>query len=472
MASTAVTMPSEALHQEPLADFILIRTDEVDFDDRLRPVDSAWAQAVGDMMARDGQDTPIKICRLPGRNRWTGVVGAHRHAGAVFAGIEYLKAEVTSANHDDRRLTEIRENLFRSDLSPLDRAAFVAEAVAIHKRRAGIDPAADGRAVSAAVRWQKAVASEAVDANATIALAYGLNDQVADQLGLSKRTIVNDLMLYRRLPPTLVQRLRVANHPAVRNASQLRAIAKLEPAAQTDVLRALVGDDGWEPVGTVAEALKRTQPAKLSVPKSPDQKRLNTFIDTFSRMSAAEQMGALSVLRGLLPKGFAIVEGNATSAAPQFPAKHLQYRDEALETIDHVRDLITGLEEDDAISGDRGADLYAAGVKLGVTRLTIAGNGFEIAGADEVTPAEDAADLRNTIKMVADFRAAGTDPDFLIREMIGDEADEENSVEIVGGVYRLVLDGISATANAGGDVLIEAWLAEAEAYAAEQEHAA
>ena len=74
--------------------------------------------------------------------------------------------------------------------------------------------------------------------------------------------------------------------------------------------------------------------------------------------------------------------------------------------------------------------------------------------------------------MVADFRAAGTDPDFLIREMIGDEADEENSVEIVGGVYRLVLDGISATANAGGDVLIEAWLAEAEAYAAEQEHAA
>lgn len=472
MASTAALIPSEALHQEPLSDFILIRTDEVDFDDRLRPVDIAWAHAVGDMMARDGQDTPIKVCRLPGRNRWTGVVGAHRHAGAVHANIEYLKAEVTSANHDDRRLTEIRENLFRSDLSPLDRAAFVAEAVAIHKRRAGFDPSADGRVTSVAARWQKAIKDEAADATATIAVVYGFNDQVASELGLSKRTIEGDLMLYRRLPPSLVQRLRAANHSAVKNASQLRALARLDPAAQTDVLRALVGDDGWEPVATVAEAVKRTQPSSFSVPKSPDQKRLNTFIDTFSRMSAAEQMGALSVLRDLLPKGFAIVEGNTKSAAPQFPAQHVQYRDEALETIDHVRDLITGLEEDDAIPGDRGADLYAAGVKLGITRLTIAGNGFEIVGADEVTPADDAADLRKTIKMVTDFRAAGTDPDFLIREMIGDEADEENSVEVVGGVYRLVLDGISATANAGGDVLIEAWLAEAEAYAAEQEQAA
>ncbi len=379
---------ASTLHQEPLDGFILVRTDEVDFDDRLRPIDPAWAQAVGDMMARDGQDTPIKVCRLPGRNRWTGVVGAHRHAGAVHASIEYLKAEVTSANRDDRRLIEIRENLFRSDLSPLDRAAFVAEAVAIHKRRAGIDPSADGRAVSAAVRWQKAVKDEAADATATIAVVYGFNDQVADELGLSKRTIEGDLMLYRRLPPSLIERLRSANHPVVKNASQLRAISKLDPKVQADVLNALVGDGGWEPAGTVAEALKRTQPGKAGVSKSPDQRRLNTFVDTFSRMSAAEKKGALAVLRGLLPPGFSIVEGDASPAGALYPAQHVQYREEALEAIDTVRSLISDLDEDDAVPGERGAALYAAGVQLGVTRMTIAGNGFEFVGTDETYPVE------------------------------------------------------------------------------------
>jgi ParB family chromosome partitioning protein len=304
------SQPIATLHQEPLSGFILIRTDEVDFDDRLRPVDKPWAEALGAMMARDGQDTPIKVCRLPGRQRWTGVVGAHRHAGAVQAGIEYLKAEVTSANLDDRRLVEIRENLFRSDLSPLDRAAFVAEAVAIHKRRAGIDPSADGRAVSAAVRWQKAVKDEAADATATIAVVYGFTDQVAHELGLSKRTIEGDLMLYKRLPASLVERLRTANHPVMKNASQLRAIAKLDPAVQADVLKALVGDGGWQPSATVAEAVKRAQPGKVSPVKSPDQKRLNTFLDTFSRMGMPEKRGALVLLRDLLPPGFAIVEGD------------------------------------------------------------------------------------------------------------------------------------------------------------------
>ncbi|WP_420894895.1 ParB N-terminal domain-containing protein [Sphingomonas paucimobilis] len=143
------------LHEEALASFILIRTDEIDAVDRLRPVDAIWAEALGQVMARDGQDTPIQVCRLPGKNRWTLVAGAHRLEGAKTAAIEYLKAEVVSADRDDRRLREVRENLWRSDLTPVDRAAFIAEAVAIHKRRAGIDPTADGRIGSITARWQK-----------------------------------------------------------------------------------------------------------------------------------------------------------------------------------------------------------------------------------------------------------------------------------------------------------------------------
>ena len=60
------------LHEEALDGFILIRTDEVDSADRLRPIDTVWAEALGQMMARDGQDTAIQVCRLPGKigGRW------------------------------------------------------------------------------------------------------------------------------------------------------------------------------------------------------------------------------------------------------------------------------------------------------------------------------------------------------------------------------------------------------------------
>lgn len=120
MASLA---PGAVLHQEVLVAFVLIRTDEIDVpDDRLRAIDPVWGGAVGKMMKRDGQDTPIKVCRLPGRSRWTLVAGAHRHYGATVEGIEFLKAEVVTSERDERRLHEVRENLFRTDLTPIDRA--------------------------------------------------------------------------------------------------------------------------------------------------------------------------------------------------------------------------------------------------------------------------------------------------------------------------------------------------------------
>ncbi|WP_454278932.1 hypothetical protein [Sphingomonas sp. Marseille-Q8236] len=279
---------SAPLHEEALASFILIRTDEIDAVDRLRPVDAIWAEALGQVMARDGQDTPIQVCRLPGKNRWTLVAGAHRLEGAKTAAIEYLKAEVVSADRDDRRLREVRENLWRSDLTPVDRAAFIAEAVAIHKRRAGIDPTADGRIGSITARWQKAIKDEALDTTATIAVVYGFTDAVASELGLSSRTVENDLMLYRRLAPSVVDRLREARHPILKNATQLRTLAKMEASEQAKTLNALVGDAGEEPCKTVADAIKRTSPAREAT--RPDQKRFNTVLDTLARMSAAERL--------------------------------------------------------------------------------------------------------------------------------------------------------------------------------------
>ncbi len=97
------------------------------------------------MMARDGQRTAIEVCRLPGATRWTVVTGGHRLVGAQFAEIEYLRAQEVSPNRHERRMSEVLENLARRDLDPIDRAAFIAELVTLHKVKVGHDPAKDGR---------------------------------------------------------------------------------------------------------------------------------------------------------------------------------------------------------------------------------------------------------------------------------------------------------------------------------------
>jgi hypothetical protein len=307
------------LHQEPLPDFILIRTDEIDEGDRLRPVDPVWAEALGQMMARDGQDTPITVCRLPGRSRWLLVAGGHRLAGAVSAEIEYLRAEVVSADRDDRRLREVRENVMRSSLAPVDRAAHIAEAVSILKRRAGVDPVADGRVASATARWQKSVKDEADDANDTMSFAYGWSEEVADQIGLNKRTVERDIMLYRRLAPSVVDRLRNARHPVLSNGTQLRTLAKLDEHAQAKVVSLLLVPGASLNYGqpkTIGDAIAHPLGPKPAAAK-PDAgtKRLSAFIGAFQRMSLVEKRGALAQLAGHLPSGTRIVDG--TEVRPQ-----------------------------------------------------------------------------------------------------------------------------------------------------------
>lgn len=319
MASLAFEAGS-TLHQETLADFVLIRTDDIDVGDRLRPVDPVWAEALGQIMAREGQDTPIQVCRLPGRTRWTLVAGAHRHAGAVSAEIEYLRAEIVSADRDDRRLREVRENLWRSELAPVDRAAFVAEVVAIHKRRAGIDPAVDGRVASIATRWQKAVKNEAVDTTVTMTVVYGFTDAVASELGLSASSVERDLMLYRRLAPSLVERLRLARHPILSNGTQLRTLAKLDEREQSKVVSLLTEPGASLNYGqpkTVADAISHPlgpKPAKIK--PDADSKNLSAFLSSFQRMTPSQQKGALAALSSMLPVGVAIRETNPVPAVP------------------------------------------------------------------------------------------------------------------------------------------------------------
>lgn len=297
MASLAPDAPIDDLAQETVDDVILVNVDQVDLGTRLRPVDPTWASALGLIMLKEGQRTPIEVCREPGATRWTLVAGAHRLTGAQLEGIEQLRAIVVTADIAERRMREVSENLWRRDLEAIDRAAFIAELVLLYKQRRGIDPAKDGRAASVTARWQKAIKNEAVDANDTMSLVYGWSDDVADQLGMSKRTVERDLIIFRRIAPTLIARLRDARHPVATNATQLRALAKMEPAEQLRVVDMLLV------VGakSISDALGRMRGANR--PADPETKRFSAVIGQIARMTARERIALFSSedLHGLCP---------------------------------------------------------------------------------------------------------------------------------------------------------------------------
>lgn len=295
----------------PTDDVGFVRVDQIVMGDRLRPVDEAWANALGLIMQRDGQRTPIEICRHPFDASYTLVSGAHRLRGAQIVGLEHIKATVISSASAETKIAEISENLFHSTLAPIDRAVFVAELVALLKVRAGIDPTKDGRAISAAVRWQKAVQQEGDDTTARLATAYGFADDVGDAIGLSARTVRNDMLLYRRLSPIAVDALRSVRHAILDNASQLAALAKQDPKAQQEIVAALLGTAKRfvdRPAKSVSEALSRIADKKAA---PAEEKRLNAFIGTYSRMSLAEKKGALAALAEMLPAGWSLTEGGA-----------------------------------------------------------------------------------------------------------------------------------------------------------------
>ena len=309
------TLP-EGREPQIAGEIVLLDPRDIDIreSERLRPVDPVWADAIGSSMARDGQVNAVHVCATPEGGWVLAGPGGHRVTGARKHGVP-IEAKIVSANRDVQRRWEAVENLFRRSNDPLERAEAVAELVRLHKLRAGIDPAKDGRTASAQTRWQKQVKSEADDANVTMTFAYGWSADVAEQLGLSKSTIERDLLLYRRLPPSLVARLRDARHPVATNAGQLRALAKLDDDLQAQVVDRMIGENasladvfsGSPRPKTVSAALAAIRGSNAA--QDPEAKRLSAFIGAFSRMSIAEKKGALAELAGLLPAGFQIIEG-------------------------------------------------------------------------------------------------------------------------------------------------------------------
>ncbi len=267
--------------------------DIVDNTGGRRPIDPEWAAALGHLMMVRGQRQPIGLRRTA--TGFKTVWGHHRVEGRRLTDRPYVRAILVTGDDRDYREAEISENLFRRGLAPLERAADVADLVAIQKDRLGVQPDASPQSVAATARWADRINLETADATDTMSNAFGWTARVADALDLTERTIRRDLELHRGLNPDVVEAIR--GLPVAQNASQLRALARLQPGEQRTVTELLV--DGTAKGVTDALATLRQRPVK-----SPAQKAWSAIQGNWGRLSARQQKELLQALA--MPAGVVI----------------------------------------------------------------------------------------------------------------------------------------------------------------------
>lgn len=233
----------------------------------------AKAEAIGALMARDGQNDPIKVRKNGPRAAfpWRLVVGHHRLEGARLAGLNAIDAIQLFGTDEELRAIEASENIHRRSFAPIERACFVrAIADAAERQMRDQHDGLTQQQIAVRKRWEavrdrrhidsldpdKVLEIEAENTGANLAVVYGWSAHVADALGLSERAVFRDLALHRGLIapfPDLYADL--AKHPIVgENASALREIIAIRDEVKR---RLLIEELVQYPALTVADAKVR-----------------------------------------------------------------------------------------------------------------------------------------------------------------------------------------------------------------------
>lgn len=195
-----------------------IPLDLIDVEDRLRPADPAWVEAIASSFTDVGQMEPVELRPHPqAEGRYLLTLGLHRLRAAEQLGWEEIDAEIRVRDANEARLAEIDENLMRRELGALDRAIFLAERKRVWE--AMYPQTAKGGD-------QKAKKQRRSDQNDILSFS----SDVAEKTGLTRRTIQRSVALVSNLSPAVISRLRgtyLESHGA-----DLEALAEMEAAEQ------------------------------------------------------------------------------------------------------------------------------------------------------------------------------------------------------------------------------------------------
>ena len=251
-----------------MPDYKTLPLDKILVPERLRMVEDDHALAIQASIVEHGLINPITVRVTPRAARpYTLVAGAHRLRAYELADEDWsreIEALVIEGDKDEAALVEITENLFRNELSALDRAMFVMSYRDIWEQKYGKVEA--GRPANR-VNITQLIADEA---------SKGFSTHVANRLGCSTESLKLLTRIGRHLKPDLRQQLR--GTAEADNQSLLLKLAKMEPQRQQQVAMA------YRDHRDIKQAIEISEPnAKAQATKSAQQEILDRLVAAWAR---------------------------------------------------------------------------------------------------------------------------------------------------------------------------------------------
>lgn len=267
-----------------MAKFRTVALSSIFVGDRERPVDEDYAQALAANMAERGLINPITVRNAPKKGYGATpnilIAGAHRHRAAIINGWTEIDVIEVTATPEDAQLIELSENLFRNELSALDRAMFVLKFREVWEEKHGkID-----RTRNLMVGNELPKGHD--DPSGIFAPGRGLSEQVQERLGFGPETYKRVTRIGRNLHPSLRQAIRGLD--AERDQSKLLKLCKLPADDQVRVADAL----GQHP--DLDLALSFLKPARPEV--DPQKKLLDRLCSAWDEASEETREEFLSTI--------------------------------------------------------------------------------------------------------------------------------------------------------------------------------
>ena len=264
------------------------------------------AAAIGKLMARDGQNDPIKVAKAGNKAKkpWKLVAGLHRLQGAKLEELVEIDAIEVWGSSEQLKEIEASENLHRRQIGPLERACLVrAIADAAEARMRADHSGLTQQQIAVRARWdaEKAKASgivpdlqlaeiEADHTGANLSRVYGWREEIAGAMGMSVAAIKRSLALHRAIVAPFGDLYKaLAGHEKIaENASALHDIAGVRDAGKRRALIELLLE---EPELALAEAMVRLgiKPPGV-IPKTGATKFMDGVRSNLQRLSPEQQI--------------------------------------------------------------------------------------------------------------------------------------------------------------------------------------
>ncbi len=244
---------------------------DIAIPERLRATDEGHAQAIAASIREHGLINPITLRHTPAAKagKYHLVAGAHRHRAMAILKEPEILAVIVVADQPTALLLEIEENLFRNDLTKLDRAVYVSAFREIWE-------AEHGEIKAGRPNW---VNLHQLDTQP------GFSAWCAERLGLSADAIKRSYRIAKNIPADLKSAL--YGTPAEDNQSVLLRFANL-PATQLK-LAAAAFEEADGDIEKCFEILVGV-PAKIG----ETRQLINRFVGTFGKANTRQQRQLLA----------------------------------------------------------------------------------------------------------------------------------------------------------------------------------